>query len=347
MKKYDEMTERVFRRVHEYEETKSRRSKAMRRLLLAASPLCIAAVLGTAFYLNGLTVPPGKLDDVPLLSADSTSETVTSKLYETTSETEKKTVIATSFFNEKEDAETTSVQAAVTETDITGAASQENNSSGAVAVHEDNAATPKTTAVSVTSKNVQSSQKVTVTTVQSEIESAAPVNNPGGSSSMAFDDRIYTATINGALYLQITSLNGRSDLYTPDEMIGHGWDYQDDHYWDNTEIYTTKESKYILIARYEGGTEIILRRANDLIVGENEYFITAWYSGDYAVNEDNFIGTVSDCERIYTSYDSEVRDPNVILEPGCRLYTADENSDILIAVHTNGNAVILHKDQNT
>ena len=33
----------------------------------------------------------------------------------------------------------------------------------------------------------------------------------------------------------------------------------------------------------------------------------------------------------------------VFFEPECRLYTADEDNDILIAVHANGNAVILHE----
>ena len=160
---------------------------------------------------------------------------------------------------------------------------------------------------------------------------------------MAICDRIFQLTIGDTVYLQICSFNGKSDRFTKDEMIGHGWDFQPDHYWDDTEIYTTKESKYILIARYESGTEIVLWRVNDLIVGEDEYGITGWNPSDYTVKESNYIGTVSDFECIDFPYIDEIRDANDILEPECKLYTADENGDVLIAVHTNGNAIILHK----
>ena len=160
---------------------------------------------------------------------------------------------------------------------------------------------------------------------------------------MAICDRIFHLSIGDTVYLQIDSFNGKSDRFTKNEMIGHGWDFQPDHYWDDTEIYTTKESKYILIARYESGTEIVLWRVNDLIVGEDEYGITGWNPSDYTVKESNYIGTVSDFECIDFPYIDEIRDANGILEPECRLYNADENGDVLIAVHTNGNIVILNK----
>lgn len=340
MRNYDDMTERVFKRIHEYEDKQSRRTKTFRRFMLAASPLCVAAVIGAGIYLNGLHTPPVPHNDSNIMTENSP----------TVADTQVSVALSTSdTFADTAASVTSSANAGspVLQTDENVTADpevknapQENSTSETVTAHDNNSAAAP--AVSTASKNVQPTQTVIVTSVQAENKSNAPVAISGGNSSMAIEDRMYTVTVNGALYLQITSFNGRADLLTPDKMIGHGWDYQDDRYWDNTEIYTTKESKYILIARYESGTEIVLRRANDLIVGEDEYFITAWNSGDYVVKEENFIGTVSDYERIYTSYASEFSDPNVILEPECRLYTADENGDILIAVHTNGNAVILH-----
>ena len=341
MKNYEDMTERVFRRVHEYEDKKARRIRTLKRTFLTVSPLCIAVIAAAAVHMSGLSRPPAPIDDSIV-----SDEVVTTTVSGTASDNNGTAIITSSGTSGVSG--TTDIQQPVSDTSVTAdntvAASTEksrteHSAEAAAGTDEAHEAAASQTAVTTTKT---SKATTAVTSVQTETESAAPVNTPEGNSNSAIEDRMYTATVNGALYLQITSFNGKADLFTPDEMIGHGWDYQDDHYCDNTEIYTTKESKYILIARYEGGTEIVLRRANDLIVGSDEYFITAWNSAAYTVNEDNFIGTVSDYERIYTAYDSEVSDPNVILEPGCRLYTTDEDGDILIAVHTNGNAVILH-----
>ena len=52
MKNYEEMTERVFQRIHEYEDKQLRRKKALRRILLAASPVCAAFVISIGIYVN-------------------------------------------------------------------------------------------------------------------------------------------------------------------------------------------------------------------------------------------------------------------------------------------------------
>lgn len=364
MRDYKEMQERVFRRVHEYEDKKSRRSKAMRRFLLAASPVCIAIIIGAGIYLNGLDRVPVMENDISVFTENSAK--LTSKTAETTSGAKFSTVSTAREVN-------TSAETAVTvsEAEQTKSA-QEKNAAENVQSHgaDKTEQSPSVSAgkkTNVTQENntaenlqshittkaehsqsatastaVQTAKTSAVTTVQPE-QAETPHETEIRQGSMAICDRIFQLTINDKFYLQIDSFNGKSDRFTKDEMIGHGWDFQPDHYWDDTEIYTTKESKYILIARYESGTEIVLWRVNDLIVGEDEYVITGWNPSDYTVKESNYIGTVSDFECIDFPYIDEIRDANGILEPECRLYTADENGDVLIAVHTNGNIVILNK----
>lgn len=364
MRNYKEMQERVFRRVHEYEDKKTRRNKAMRRFLLTASPVCIAIIIGAGIYLNGLNRVPVIENDVSVVTENSAK--LTSKKAETSTEAKFPTVSPACEVN-------TSAETAVTvsEAEQTNAAqeknaaenvqshgadktehstsvsagkktnvTQENNTAENVQSHITTKAEHSQSAIASTA--VQTSKTNTVTAVQPE-QAETPHETEIRQGSMAICDRIFQLTINDKFYLQLTQFNGKSDLFTKDEMIGHGWDFQPYHRWDDTEIYTTKESKYILIARYESGTEIVLWRVNDLIVGEDEYGITGWNPSDYTVKESNYIGTVSDFECIDFPYIDEIRDANDILEPECRLYTADENGDVLIAVHTNGNAIILHK----
>ena len=369
MRNYKEMQERVFRRVHEYEDKKTRRNKAMRRFLLTASPVCIAIIIGTGIYVNGLNRVPVLENDVSVVTENSAK--LTSKKAETSSEAKFPTVSTAGEVNtsaatetevtaseaersnsaqEKNAAETvqshgadktehSSSVSAGKKTNVT----QENNTAENVRSHITTKAEHSQSATASTA--VQTAKTNAVTAVQPE-QAEIPHETEIRQGSMAICDRIFQLTINDKFYLQLTQFNGKSDRFTKDEMIGHGWDFQPDHYWDDTEIYTTKESKYILIARYESGTEIVLWRVNDLIVGEDEYGITGWNPSDYTVKESNYIGTVSDFECIDFPYIDEIRDANGILEPECKLYTADENEDVLIAVHTNGNAVILHKDYN-
>ena len=364
MRNYKEMQDRVFRRVHEYEDKKTRRNKAMRRFLLTASPVCIAVIIGAGIYLNGLNRVPVVENDVSVVTENSAK--LTSKKAETSSEAKFSTVSTahgvnttaetsvtvsdaeqTNAVQEKNAAETVqSHSAAKTEqspsvstgrkTNVT----QENNTAENVHSHITTKAEHSRSAAASTA--VQTAKTSAVTAVQPE-QAEIPHGTDNRQGSMAICDRIFQLTIGDTVYLQIDSFNGKSDRFTKDEMIGHGWDFQPDHYWDDTEIYTTKESKYILIARYESGTEIVLWSVNDLIVGEDEYDITGWNPSDYTVKESNYIGTVSDFECIDFPYIDEIRDANSILEPECKLYTADENVDVLIAVHTNGNAIILHK----
>ena len=364
MRDYKEMQDRVFRRVHEYEDKKTRRNKAMRRFLLTGSPVCIAAIIGAGIYVNGLNRVPVMENDVSIVTENSAK--LTSKKAETSSEAKFSTVSTahgvnttaetavtvsdaeqTNAVQEKNPAETVqSHSAAKTEqspsvskgkkTNVT----QENNAAENVQSHITTKAERSRSETASTA--VQTAKTSAVTAVQPE-QAETPHGTENWQGSMAISDRIFQLTIGDTVYLQICSFNGKSDRFTKDEMIGHGWDFQPDHYWDDTEIYTTKESKYILIARYESGTEIVLWRVNDLIVGEDEYGITGWNPSDYTVKESNYIGTVSDFECIDFPYINEIRDANDILEPECKLYTADENGDVLIAVHTNGNAIILHK----
>ena len=364
MRDYKEMQDRVFRRVHEYEDKKTRRNKAMRRILLTASPVCIAVIIGAGIYVNGLNSVPVMENDVSIVTENSAK--LTSKKAETTSGTKFSTVSTahgvnttaetsvtvseaeqTNAVQEKNAAETVqSHSAAKTEqspsvskgrkTNVT----QENNTAENVQSHITTKAEHSPSVLASTA--VQTAKTSAVTTVRPE-QAETPHETEIRQGSMAICDRIFQLTIGDTVYLQIDSFNGKSDRFTKDEMIGHGWDFQPDHYWDDTEIYTTKESKYILIARYESGTEIVLWRVNDLIVGEDEYGITGWNPSDYTVKESNYIGTVSDFECIDFPYIDEIRDANDILEPECKLYTADENGDVLIAVHTNGNIVILNK----
>ena len=368
MRDYKEMQDRVFGRVHEYEDKKTRRNKAMRRILLTASPVCIAAIIGAGIYVNGLNSVPVMENDVSIVTENSAK--LTSKKAETSSEAKFSTVSTAREVNTN----------AVTETAVTVSEAEQNNApqekNAAETVQSHSAAkTEQSPSVSAgkktnvtqennTAENVQShittkaehAQSATASTaVQTAKTSAVTAVQPEqaetpheteirhGSMSNDVFDWIFQLTINDKFYLQLTQFNGKSDRFTKEEMIGHGWDFQSDHYWDDTEIYTTKESKYILIARYESGTEIVLWRVNDLIVGEDEYGITGWNPSDYTVKESNYIGTVSDFECIDFPYIDEIRDANSILEPECKLYTADENGDVLIAVHTNGNAIILHK----
>ena len=366
MRDYKEMQERVFRRVHEYEDKKSRRNKAMRHFLLAASPVCIAVIIGTGIYVNGLNSVPVMENDVSVVTENSAK--LTSKTAETTSGTKFSTVSTarevntnavtetavtvyeaeqTNVSQEKNAAETVqSYSAAKTKqspsvsTGKKANVTQENNAAENVQSHITTKAEHSQSATASTA--TQTAKTGAVTTVRPE-QAETPHGTEIRQGSMAISDRIFQLTIGNTVYLQIGSFNGKSDRFTKDEMIGHGWDFQPDHYWDDTEIYTTKESKYILIARYENGTEIVLWRVNDLIVGEDEYGITGWNPSDYTVKESNYIGTVSDFECIDFPYINEIRNANDILEPECRLYTADENGDVIIAVHTNGNAAILHK----
>lgn len=369
MRDYKEMQERVFGRVHEYEDKKTRRNKAMRRILLTASPVCIAIIIGAGIYLNGLNRVPVVENDVSVVTENSAK--LTSKKAETSSEAKFPTVSTAGEVN----------TSAATETEVTASeaersnSAQEKNAAETVqshittkAEHSSSVSTGRKTNVTqenntaenvrshITTKAEQSQSATASTAVQTAKTNAVTAVQPEQAEipheteirqgSMAICDRIFQLSIGDTVYLQIDSFNGKSDRFTKEEMIGHGWDFQPDHYWDDTEIYTTKESKYILIARYESGTEIVLWRVNDLIVGEDEYGITGWNSSDYTVKESNYIGNVSDFECIDFPYIDEIRDANDILEPECKLYTADENEDVLIAVHTNGNAVILHKDYN-
>ncbi len=367
MRNYKEMQDRVFRRVHEYEDKKTRRNKAMRRFLLTASPVCIAVIIGAGIYLNGLNRVPVVENDVSVVTENSAK--LTSKKAETSSEAKFPTVSTADEVNASAETEVTASEAErsnsaqeknaaetvqshiITKAEQSQSATagrktnvtQENNTAENVQSHSATKAEHSQSATASTA--VQSAKTNAVTAVQPE-QAETPHGTDNWQGSMAISDRIFQLTIGDTVYLQIDSFNGKSDRFTKDEMIGHGWDFQPDHYWDDTEIYTTKESKYILIARYESGTEIVLWRVNDLIVGEDEYGITGWNPSDYTVKESNYIGTVSDFECIDFPYIDEIRDANDILEPECKLYTADENGDVLIAVHTNGNAVILHKDYN-
>ena len=361
MRDYKEMQDRVFGRVHEYEDKKTRRNKAMRRILLTASPVYIAVIIGAGIYVNGLNSVPVMENDVSIVTENSAKLTL--KTAETTSGTKFSTVSTVHGVNttaetavtvsdavqEKNAADTVqSHSAAKTEQSpsvSTGKktnVAQENNTAENVQSHITTKAEHSQSAAASTA--VQTAKTSAVTAVRTE-QAETPYETEIRQGSMSNDvfDWIFQLTINDKFYLQLTQFNGKSDLFTKDEMIGHGWDFQPDHHWDDTEIYTTKESKYILIARYESGTEIVLWRVNDLIVGEDEYGITGWNPSDYTVKESNYIGTVSDFECIDFPYIDEIRDANGILEPECKLYTADENGDVLIAVHTNGNAIILHK----
>jgi len=366
MRDYKEMQDRVFRRVHEYEDKKTRRNKAMRHILLTASPVYIAAIIGAGIYVNGLNSVPVMENDVSIVTENSAK--LTSKEAETTSGTKFSTVSTAHGVNT-----TAETSVTVSDAEQTNAA-QEKNAAETVQSHsaaktEQSPSVSKGKKTNVTQENntaenvqshittkaehsqseaastaVQTAKTSAVTAVQPEqAETPHGTENWQGSMSNDVFDWIFQLTINDKFYLQLTQFNGKSDRFTKDEMIGHGWDFQPDHHWDDTEIYTTKESKYILIARYESGTEIVLWRVNDLIVGEDEYDITGWNPSDYTVKESNYIGTVSDFECIDFPYIDEIRDANDILEPECKLYTADENRDVLIAVHTNGNAIILHK----
>ena len=95
--------------------------------------------------------------------------------------------------------------------------------------------------------------------------------------------------------------------------------------------------------------EIILGRPNNIIVNGREYFTTMWDTAPYTADESNYIGTVSDFEKIDIPYADQLRRENgaenMVLEPECRLYRTAENKDILIAVHENGNVIILHASE--
>lgn len=343
MKNYEEMTERVFERIHEYESRRVRRRKAFRRIMLAASPVCIAFIIGAGFYMNGLTKPPEQISSIQTES--SKAEAVPSEHYEAPSRTGLSQVSTSVTEKKNEKTETSASQPQTEEITETRAEVQEN-----AAVCENTEETVQTTIVKQSVKAVTqqsaaagTTQTAKASTTTAATQSIAEASVTAANKAMDMNDRIYALNIGGIMYLQIGSFNGKADRFTADEMIGHGWDYEGGDYWDNREVYTTKESKYILIVRDESGMEIILKRENDLIANGREYFITMWDANKYEVKESNFIGTVSEYEVIDFPYIQEIRDADSILEPECRLYTADEDNYILIAVHANGNAVILHE----
>ena len=83
MKNYEEMTECVFERIHEYEDKQIRRRKAFRRIMLAASPVCIAFIIGAGFYINSLHKPPKELNEISSVNENNTENTVTASQYTT------------------------------------------------------------------------------------------------------------------------------------------------------------------------------------------------------------------------------------------------------------------------
>ena len=119
MRDYKEMQDRVFRRVHEYEDKKTRRNKAMRRFLLTASPVCIAVIIGAGIYLNGLNRVPVMENDVSVVTENSAK--LTSKKAETSTEAKFPTVSPACEVN-------TSAETAVTvsEAEQTNAAQEKN-----------------------------------------------------------------------------------------------------------------------------------------------------------------------------------------------------------------------------
>ena len=72
MKNYEEMTECVFERIHEYEDKQIRRRKAFGRIMLAASPVCIAFIIGAGFYINSLHKPPKELNEISSVNENNT-----------------------------------------------------------------------------------------------------------------------------------------------------------------------------------------------------------------------------------------------------------------------------------
>lgn len=93
MRNYDDMTERVFRRIHEYEDARSRRRKALRRIILTASPLCTAVIIAVGIYANRLDVPPAPIGSSSIIteekpSAADTGESVTALVTSSTASKE-------------------------------------------------------------------------------------------------------------------------------------------------------------------------------------------------------------------------------------------------------------------
>ena len=343
MKNHEEMTERVFRRIHEYECEKQRRSRLLRRIFLTASPVCVALLVGAGFLLNGLHRPPKPLTE-SIISTESSTEAVTESIK--TTETVSFSAVSTVTQREKSAQVTETVPVSETETaqetaplkKTVRAELKSEYAEAKKAPHDSTtAAVPETTI-----KTTQTSPVTAPVTEQTQ-----PVSYNGENPPNGIADLLYSVTLDGKNYIQFAGFNGKTDLFTPDEFIGYGRDFGGlAVYFDNTELYTAKESKYVLIARYETGTEIILGRVNNIIINGREYFTTQWDTDPYTADESNFLGTVSDFEKIDIPYADQLRrengEENTVLEPECRLYAVD--SETILAIHSNGNKLILCAD---
>lgn len=352
MKNYEEMTERVFQRIHEYEDKQLRRKKALRRILLAASPVCAAFVISIGIYVNGLNKPPQHFEEIHVMTENNSSTAVSSEKYVSTKKAET-SAVSTSDSSKKETVETTALQSAESRISETRAVTQENTAVSeniAETASENNAKSTSKAVAQIISTTVKATHTAISLTEQTTAAATQPVTENSGKIPNGVCDLLYSITLDGKDYVQFADFNGKADLFTPDEFIGYGWDFGGSaEYFDNTEIYTAKESKYIFIVRYETGTEIILGRPNNIIVNGREYFTTMWDTAPYTADESNYIGTVSDFEKIDIPYADQLRRENgaenMVLEPECRLYRTAENKDILIAVHENGNVIILHASE--
>ncbi|MBQ8267394.1 MAG: hypothetical protein IJZ21_03310, partial [Clostridia bacterium] len=146
-------------------------------------------------------------------------------------------------------------------------------------------------------------------------------------------DIIGTVIVNGIQYQQL-SLD--EDLFTANKYLGDARDF-DGTYKSHinempVELYTTKESENVLIAKLSNGGTVVMGRCGDVVVNGKLYGITAIDPTEYIA--DKQLGTADDFEII----DVPHREKRINLQD--EIWTVKGVDDILLIKNSDGNWVV-------